>query len=43
MAPGIASEASTALYGAWAFTSKNSQIDDQNPARSSTDQRHSSS
>ena len=37
------SEARTVLYGACAFTSKNSQIDDQNPARSSTDQRHSSS
>ena len=30
VAPGIASEPRTVLYGAWAFTSKNSQIDDQN-------------
>ena len=43
VAPGIASEARTVLYGACALTSKNSQIDDQNAGRSSTDQRHSSS
>ena len=43
VAPGIASEASTVEYGACALTAKNSQIDDQNPARSSTDQRCSSS
>ena len=43
VAPGIASEARTALYGACALTSKNSQIDDQNASRSLTDQRCNSS
>ena len=35
--------ARTVLYGACAFTSKNSQIEDQKPARSSTDHRCRSS
>ena len=42
-ASGISREPSTRSYGACARISKKSQIDDQKPSRSVTDQRQSSS
>ena len=43
VAPGMRSDAITDVYGACALTPEKSQIDDQKPVRSSTDQRWSSS